>query len=172
MSEVAVRPCTVQDAEAVESLRVEGWRTAYRGMIPDPFLDSMPVDAERRRGHIAQRPDGVLESVAVQDGTIVGWVAAGPCRDEDRREPGQGEIYACYVLPRRWRSGIGQLLMSQAMAALAAAGRDDISLWVLEANSAARWFYESCGFQPDGARQLLDLGGPVPEIRYRRKGTS
>jgi len=172
MGEVGIRPCAAQDAEAVETLRVDGWRTAYRGMIPDTFLDSMRVDAERRRGHIAQRPDGVLESVAVQDGTVVGWVAAGPCRDEDRQEPDKGEIYACYVLPRRWRGGIGRLLMSQATAALAAGGRDDISLWVLQANSAARRFYESCGFQPDGIRQLLDLGGPVPEVRYRRKGTS
>jgi RimJ/RimL family protein N-acetyltransferase len=38
---------------------------------------------------------------------------------------------------------------------------------VLEGNRRARRFYEACGFEPDGARQLLALGGLVPEVRYQ-----
>ena len=168
MAQVAVRACTVLDAEAVESLRVAGWKSAYRGMIPDAFLDSMPVNVDRRRKLTAERADGVVESVAVQDGTVVGWVAAGPCRDDDRPQSHQGEVYACYVLPQRWRQGVGRLLFTHAAGVLAQAGRGDITLWVLEANSPARRFYESFGFHRDGGRQILDLGGPVAEVRYRR----
>ena len=168
MAQVAVRACTVLDAEAVESLRVAGWKSAYRGMIPDAFLDSMPVDVDRRRRRTAERPDGVLESVAVVAGSVVGWVSAGPCRDDDRPGTHQGEIYACYVLPDWWRCGVGRLLLTHATGVLAQAGRDDVTLWVLEANSAARRFYETLGFHPDGSRNLLELGAPVPEVRYRR----
>jgi ribosomal protein S18 acetylase RimI-like enzyme len=167
MAEVVVRECGLGDAKAVESLRVAGWRAAYRGIIPDAFLDSLGLDTERRRRVMAGRPASGVESVAVDAGTIVGWVAAGPCRDDDRDGPGHGEIYACYVLPEWWGKGVGRRLLTHAVRALASAGRSDITLWVLEDNTAARGFYESCGFAPDGSRQLLDFGQPVAGVRYR-----
>ncbi len=168
MAEIAIRACTPLDAAAVEGLRVAGWKSAYRGMIPDAYLDSLPVDVEQRRRRTAERADGVVESVAVQDGAILGWVVAGPCRDDDRPGTHQGEVYACYVLPDRWRHGIGRLLMAYANQVLEQAGRGDITLWVLEANARARRFYESFGFHPDGSRKLIHLGELVPEVRYRR----
>jgi GNAT superfamily N-acetyltransferase len=65
-------------------------------------------------------------------------VAAGPCRDDDRPRPHQGEIYACYVRPGWWRRGAGRLLFAHATSVLAQAGQDDVTLWLLEANRAAR----------------------------------
>jgi ribosomal protein S18 acetylase RimI-like enzyme len=168
MTPAAIRPAAAQDAEAVERLRVAAWKLAYRGLVPGAFLDSMHVDAERRRQGLAEQAGEVRQSVASEAGVIVGWVAAGPCRDNDRKEPWQGEIYACYVLPGWWRNGIGRQLLVHATHALEVAGRADISLWVLEGNDRARRFYESCGLHPDGKRQLLYLAGPVPEVRYHR----
>ena len=88
------------------------------------------------------------------------------------RTRGRGEIYACYVLPGWWGSGIGRRLLDHATSALQKGGRVDLSLWVPEGNVRARRFYESCQFFPEGKRQLLDLGGPVPEVRYLRHLTS
>jgi ribosomal protein S18 acetylase RimI-like enzyme len=126
---------------------------------------------------LADPPDGFISAVAVTgdavtgDATggdaVIGWVSAGPCRDQDRREPGQGEVYACYVRPDRWRHGAGRLLMAHALAALHEAGRDDITLWVLEANDRARRFYATLGFAPDGERMIGEFGKPVAEVRYR-----
>jgi ribosomal protein S18 acetylase RimI-like enzyme len=104
----------------------------------------------------------------VGGGNVVGWTVVGPCRDPDRQEPRHGEVLACYVHPRWWRKGAGRLLLEQGVAALVQAGRDDISLWVLEANHRARRFYTAFGFEPDGARKLFDAGELVPEVRYRR----
>ncbi len=177
----------LDDAEEVERLRVAGWQSAYRGIVPDEYLDRMRVDAGRRRRHmisraragaaggtacgpagaVAGRPEGVVESVAVQANAIVGWVAGGPCRDADRPAPGQGEIYAIYVLPEWWGRGAGRLLMAHAVRELTSAGRRDITLWVLAGNQRGRRFYEAAGFRPDGAEQELDLGGPVTEVRYQ-----
>jgi ribosomal protein S18 acetylase RimI-like enzyme len=169
MPDIVIRQCTLQDAQAVESLRVASWKAAYRGIVPGAFLDGMTVDAGRRRRMIAERACGCIESVAVQDGAITGWVSAGPCRDGDRAEPWHGEIYACYMLPGSWRGGIGRRLMAHATRALDEAGRGDVTLWVLERNERARRFYEACGFSPDGTRQFLGLlGEQVPEVRYRR----
>ena len=168
MAAVTIRACTVEDAHPVESLRVAGWQAAYRGIIPDWFLDTLPVDAERRRRVTAERAGEIAESVAELGQAVLGWVAAGPCRDDDRPGLDQGEVYACYVVPGQWRRGIGRLLLTHALGELGRAGRADVTLWVLEANSRARRFYESFGFSPDGSRQMLDLGCFVPEVRYRR----
>ena len=158
-----------EDADEIEWLRVAGWKLAYRGIVPDAFLYSMRIDAEHRRSLIAGRmaADASVESVAVQSGAIVGWVVGHPCRDVDRTGPHQGEIHACYVLPEWWGNGVGRLLLSHATKALSEAGLDDITLWVLEANFRARRFYEACGFHPDGKRQFLNMGQPVPEVRYQ-----
>jgi ribosomal protein S18 acetylase RimI-like enzyme len=165
--EVAIRACTPQDADEVERLRVAGWVTAYRGIIADDFLDGLTGDVERRRTLMAERAEDVTEGVAVHAGEIVGWVVAGPGRDDDRVHPWQGEVYGCYVLPQWWGRGVGGKLLAYATQALGAAGRTDITLWVLEENHRARRFYESCGFHPEGKSQVLDIGGPVTEVRYR-----
>jgi GNAT superfamily N-acetyltransferase len=171
MTGIAVRPSVPEDAEAVERLRIAGWQTAYRGIIPDDFLDGLPVDIARRRRHMAELPAEISDNVAVADGAVVGWVACGPCRDPDRPGSRQGEVFACYVHPGAWRTGVGRLLMEHALEVLAAVGRDDITLWVLEANDRARRFYETFGFAPDGKRMLREFGVPVPEVRYRRPAT-
>jgi GNAT superfamily N-acetyltransferase len=78
------------------------------------------------------------------------------------------EIYAIYVMPEAWRSGVGGALLSTAVDHWRESGVTALVLWVLEANSAGRAFYEAMGWQPDGIRQLIDLGGfTVAEVRYR-----
>ncbi len=172
MAAPSIRAAEPADAEEVERLRVAGWQTAYRGILPDAYLSRMRVDGERRRRHMIKQATAahrsvLVESVAVQADAIVGWVAGGRCRDADRPGPGHGEVYAIYVLPEWWGRGAGRLLMAHAVRALTEAGQPDITLWVLEANEQARRFYAAAGFRPDGARQLLDLGGPVTEVRYQ-----
>ncbi len=168
MADTVIRDYRPADSGEVAELRAAGWKTAYRGIVPDAFLDSLPTSGRPRRRARAGRPEGIAERVAVQADVIVGWTVAGPCRDADRPGSRYGEVYACCVLPGQWRGGIGRLLLADAVATLAGAGRDDVSLWVLEGNDRARRFYEACGFQPDGTRQFLDLGAAVPEVRYRR----
>jgi ribosomal protein S18 acetylase RimI-like enzyme len=168
MTGIIIRRSVPEDAEAVERLRVAGWQRAYRGIIPDDYLDRLVPNVARRRRHLAGLPAGISDSVAVADGAVVGWIAGGPCRDPDRLGPRYGEIFACYVHPGCWRKGAGRLLMDHALEALVQAGRDDVSLWVLEANERARRFYATVGFGPDGARMLRDFGAPVAEVRYLR----
>jgi len=41
-------------------------------------------------------------------------------------------------------------------------------LWVLEANTRGRSFYERHGFLADGATKVLDFDAAVTELRYVR----
>jgi GNAT superfamily N-acetyltransferase len=169
MAGLTIRSSVPEDAEAVERLRLAGWQTAYRGIMSDGYLDSLVSDVARRRRHIEDLPEGITDLVAAADGAVVGWIAAGPSRDPARSGPRYGEIFACYVHPDWWRKGVGRLLMGRAVEVLTEAGRDDITLWVLEANERARCFYAQFGFEPDGARKMWDRGETAPEVRLRRR---
>lgn len=59
--------------------------------------------------------------------------------------------------------------MARALSELAARAYKEAILYLVEANSRARRFYEREGFQPDGGRQIdRTRPYPLPELRYRR----
>jgi GNAT superfamily N-acetyltransferase len=117
--------------------------------------------------------------VACDDaGEIVGYAAYGPERDvlagywppavTEAGAAGQiGELYALYVHPAWWSKGTGRTLMTDVLAKTALR-YSEVVLWVLEKNDRARRFYTLAGFEPDGAVNILEGLGNVPEVRYRR----
>lgn len=155
MSDVVIRTASLTDAFVVEDLRVSGWKTAYRGLLADAFLDSLEVDADMRATTMAR--GDATELLAVSDGTPVGMATFGPCRDDDRS--GEQELYAIYV--REPGRGIGGRLLE--------ACGPVTSLWVLQGNAPAIGFYERHGFALDGSTQDLWLGDEqVRELRMLR----
>jgi len=171
MTEAAhIRRATATDAHAIAAIVVRGWQAAYRGILPDDFLDGLSVGAREiawRMRLESGTEGGAPAWVAELDATAIGFVASGPPRDEDVALPAL-EIYAIYVMPEAWRSGVGGALLTTAVDHWRESGVTALVLWVLEANSAGRAFYEAMGWQPDGIRQLIDLGGfTVAEVRYR-----
>ncbi|MEU6144949.1 GNAT family N-acetyltransferase [Streptomyces sp. NPDC047081] len=164
---------TFDDCDRVAEIRVGGWRTAYRGLIPQSYLDSMsvPDDAERRRARLLEGNPGVVNVVAERDGEVIGWACHGPYRDGEVPTGGV-ELYAIYVHPERYGAGVGRSLIEESIRRCTAAGHTRLYLWVLEGNARARRFYERSGFHPDGAAEPFEVDGvPVPEVRYVRELT-
>ncbi len=168
---LSVREMTEADIPAVSAIRVAGWKAAYAGVVPRPYLDAMTVeaDAERRRAQFRRPREKVTDLVAVEGHeTVVGWACLGPYRDTGAG-PATGELYAVYVQPALIGSGIGRTLLNAVHTRAAAHGFDTLRLWVLEDNPRARRFYERAGYVADGAVQADDYDGvSVPEVRYRR----
>ena len=170
MSGPLVREMTLADCERVAEIRVGGWQSAYRGIIPQSCLDAMSVreDAERRRTRFLAGIAGEVNLVAERDGEIVGWGCHGPFRAGEVRT-GDLELYALYVAPESYSSGIGRALIEESVRRGTTAGHARMYLWVLKENARARGFYERSGFRPDGAEESFDVDGVgVPEVRYAR----
>jgi ribosomal protein S18 acetylase RimI-like enzyme len=177
---VVVRPFEPQDAPACARIHVTGWRTAYRGVVGDALLDD-PAWARDREALWAraaageQLPPGGHREVAAS-GAVLGWSLWGPVRIQDRPgiavldDPARGELWALYVDPDAWGTGVADALMRSALAGLAAQGRRDVRLWVLAENPRARRFYARHGFVPTGQEVALDLGpgGAPVEVELRR----
>ena len=161
-----IREATPADAAAVARVHVATWRAAYAGIVPAPALDALSVAAGASRWEGLIADDTTRTWVAVEDGEVVGLVAAGPARDADT--PDAGEVYAAYVLPAAQRAGHGRALLDAAVDWLQTNRGFCVTLWVLTANVAGRAFYEACDWRPDGAARGIDVGGAVvDEVRYR-----
>jgi GNAT superfamily N-acetyltransferase len=167
-----VRPARLEDAWQIAVIHVRSWQEAYRGLLPQEFLDRLDpaqrVDSWRRD----LEPPGPIRSGTLVIGSgdaLAGFVNFGPTRDEDDDPARVGEIRAIYLLSRRWGQGLGRDLMAAALDRLSAAGFEQAILWVLDSNARARRFYEAGGWSADGAVKDDDRPGLVlNEVRYRR----
>lgn len=163
-----IRPAAVADAGEVARIHVETWRHAYRGIVPDSYLDGLSVErrTESWAKTISEGKTGTL--VAVDErGRAAGWASFGASRDEDGS--GFGEVYAVYLQAADWGKGIGRRLMAAAERGLAERGFSVFTLWVLELNARTRRFYDKSGYRPDGAKKVINLEGrELVELRYRK----
>ncbi|MFF7308033.1 GNAT family N-acetyltransferase [Streptomyces sp. NPDC008137] len=159
------------DCDRVAEIRVRGWQSAYRGLIPQSYLDGLSTaeDAERRRAYFAQADDSVVNLVAEDDGgALVGWACHGRYRDGEVLTP-DAELYAVYVHPEHLGRGVGRVLLAESVERCSGAGHGRLLLWVLKENGRARRFYERAGFHADGAEEPFEVEGvTVPEVRYVR----
>jgi len=152
-------------------VHVASWQFAYRVMLDDELLDGLDWRDRRkfwtrilRRPTIPESANYVIED----DGRIVGFASVGPCRDEDRSDVAQWELYALYLDPEAIGGGLGAAITDHAFANIPA-HVDDLSLWVIAANDRARKFYERIGFTLDGHDQYTQIGEQdVYEVRYVR----
>lgn len=170
MGDVRVRPATIADAPSVARVHVESWRSAYGGLVPNEYIDSLTIDRRREvweeiLGN-ASADQGLL--VLEASDSIVGFCHFSPTRDDDA-PPGTGEITAIYLLSSHWGRGGGSLLLAEASQALTAAGFERATLWVLEGNERAQRFYSRHGWHPDGSTKVEDRGPfRLREVRYVR----
>jgi GNAT superfamily N-acetyltransferase len=167
---VMIRDARPADAARLSEIHATSWQSAYRGLLSDHFLDHLGPSCrldfwESRLARVPPRW-AVLVSES-RDHIVTGFVTIGPCRDDDRTEPENGELYAMYLMPECWGLGHGRLLLLAAESRFLEYQYRDAGLWVLRDNERARRFYERGGWAFDGARQRMVIGGDaVAAVRY------
>ncbi len=156
------------DEIAVAEVHVRSWQSAYRGLLPDDYLDALePADRAERYTFAEVGPDRPVTVVAVDEDLVWGFATSGPCHDPAL--PGAGELYAIYVHPERWGHGVGRALISDARDRLAGRAFSRAVLWVLVGNERAMRFYEADGWSTDGEWRREEVHGiAVDEVRYQR----
>lgn len=166
---VHLRRAREDDARAIAEVHVRTWQAAYRDQLPEPYLNALSVDVRERywATELHLMPADRRPWVAETQSEIVGFVAAGPTRDEAAGDM-TGEVYAIYVLPDCWDRGLGRNLLAHAERDLLSHGYNEAVMWVLTDNARARAFYETAGWHADGGFKHDSIGGrEVDEVRYR-----
>ncbi|MBD5140441.1 MAG: GNAT family N-acetyltransferase [Ruminococcus sp.] len=149
------------DRLAVSRIYSESWRHAYKGIVPQSFLDGLS------EGDWVKNLDmeGRYSLVAIADGKLIG--TSSYCKSRFEKFAEYGEIISIYFLPEYMGKGYGKKLLAAAVEKLSEMGFRDVFLWVLEENHNARAFYERCGFSPSGERMTSEIGGKtLAELQY------
>jgi GNAT superfamily N-acetyltransferase len=142
-----IRKAVPDDAAGVAKVHVDSWRTTYKGIVQEEYLESLSYDRseERWRNRFAKNPAEYAMFVAENEvGQIIGFADGGPERSGDCDY--NGELYAIYILQEYQRKGIGKRLFGHVVSHLASNNFHGLMVWVLNDNPS-RLFYESLGGQ-------------------------
>jgi L-amino acid N-acyltransferase YncA len=149
---IAIREADPGDAREIAEVHVRSWQAAYRGELPDDYLDGLSVDereAQWTEWLTADEPRAAVLVATDDDGLVVGFTGVGPSRDDDAAA-GTGEVRSIYLLPRWFGKGVGRGLFTIANERLRDLGYTRATLWVLATNERSRRFYEKAGWTFDG----------------------
>jgi GNAT superfamily N-acetyltransferase len=166
---IRLRDAELEDAPMIARANAAGWRAAYRGIIDDERLESLPVDAWAREiaDNLARLEADSFSLVAELEGSFAGsCFVVAPGRDDDLG-PEVAELVAIYVEPSVWRRGVGGALLTAAAERAEARGYTQMSLWTFTENQRALAFYESLGWARDGAERVHPVGR-APAVRLRK----
>lgn len=168
--EHVIRTASIDDADAIGAVVVRAWQAAYRGIMPDDYLDGLRAEqraAMWQRVLAELRPDRWVRVLTVGD-ELVGFASCGP-EFADVSDGETGELYAINLDPGHWGKGLGRALLADVTRGLADVGYHTAVLWVATGNERARRLYESEGWTAEGpARDAEILGVTVNEVRYRK----
>ena len=159
-----VRRAEIGDASAIAAVYVDTWRTAYRGLLPDDFLDALSHDAYEERWRRTIAGDATRTFVAVAGHDIVGFASGG--RERAGEDGFEGELYAIYVKRDEQRRGHGRRLVEATARSVRELGLKDMIVWVLRDNHAARTFYERLGAVYVRAQPITIGSALFQEVSY------
>jgi len=164
---IQLRGMGPQDAEPVAGLHTESWRSTYRGILRDAYLDG-PLRDEHRALWLARmaRPAADAVGLVAHDGdALVGFAFA-----LDRHHETWGAFLEnLHVRPGGRGRGIGTRLLRGLSDRLLRDSKDaGLYLWAFEGNVRTRRYYERLGgVAVERAESHAPGGGVVPEWLYR-----
>src|SRR5471032_3575943 len=140
-----LRPATSADAQLIARMHAQSWASAYRGILPDDFLDR-EMSAERethwstRFEELAARAGEVVS--AIQDDEPIGFAClVAP------DETGSVLVDNLHALPGARGSGLGTAMLGFAARWASDRAATSLHLFVIEPNVAAIGLYESRGWK-------------------------
>lgn len=141
---ITLRKIESGDAELIASMHATSWRTAYRGILRDEYLDG--AIEEERRGEWQRRLSPIHEEAL----GFIAWLADQPVGFifgfQNEHDCWGTLIDNLHVLPEWKGRGIGRQLLARFGQELLERGETGgVFLWVYEQNTAARQFYERVG---------------------------
>lgn len=163
--DVVVRLADRGSAPELTTLHRAAAHTGFAHIFP-PDAPPPTYEEDLARWEYWLGPDweqGRRAYVAVATGCVIGVVLVGP----DPEEPEVGHLARLYVYPEFWERGVGTQLYVAALRDLTDRGFAETTLWVLEANSRARSWYERLGWRASGKRKATYAPAGIFDIQYR-----
>jgi GNAT superfamily N-acetyltransferase len=163
-----IRDARATDAVGMARVNVESWKSAYAGVVPQDYLDSVSFEQrvstwQARLSDPSKIMPGWFYIVAEEDKAIIGLAGGGPERSGSKTYT--GEIGAIYLLKSHQGRGVGHQLITAVALRLKKQGHNSMLVWVLRENPY-RAFYEALGGKQFAQRQINIGGADLIEVAY------
>ena len=159
-----IRTATQEDAASIAKVHVDSWRTTYKGIIPQNFLDNLSYDKRTTlwENNLANSARSIYVAQTDED-EIIGFVV-GEKRDTNTEQDAT-DLSAIYLFEQWQGKGVGKLLLKQMMLKFKEQGFNKVYVEVL-ADNKARAFYKYYGAQYVKTITITFNGVPVDEDVY------
>ncbi|MGE6256943.1 N-acetyltransferase family protein [Heyndrickxia sporothermodurans] len=138
-----IRKAEITDAKGIAKVHVDCWRTTYKNIIPDAFLEKLSYDQRMKNWETIISNEGNYAIVAENDeGEIIGFADGG--KRETNQIENSGDLTSIYILESYQGKGIGRKLVEPLFDHFERLGYTRIFVEVLEKNES-RYFYEALG---------------------------
>jgi len=155
-----IRTATIQDAQGIGKVHVDSWRTTYKNIIPDSFLDKLSYEQrEKLWERNINREDNYVLVAENEIREIVGFAVAST--RETNVERNSSDLTSIYLLEEYQGKRIGKLLLNELFMYFKQKRYQSIFVEVLAENKT-RFFYEYYGAEYVKTVQI-NIGGKVLE---------
>ncbi|HJF33372.1 MAG TPA: GNAT family N-acetyltransferase [Sporosarcina psychrophila] len=161
--EMLIRAANIGDAPGITKVQVDSWRTTFKGIVSDSFLDSLSY-AKREPVWRRAITENKLYIAEVENGQVIGFSVGGKERTGNY-EAYTGELYSIFILEEHQGTGIGRLLVQSVVDYLKEKMLNSLLIWVIEENPACK-FYEALGGKKIDIREIEIGGKKLREIAY------
>lgn len=151
-----IRDAKRSEFQSLAVLQIKSWRSVYRGIMPDAYLDDeIEDDLHTRWSKLDPTGDDLV--LLADQGGIAGFITIW-CKPDPF-------IDNLHVDPDLRSKGIGESLMRASAERLLQSGYDRVSLYVAAQNQRAAAFYRRLGGHFGEVERLhQENGGPVEAI--------
>lgn len=158
-----IRKAELEDVAGIAKVHVDSWRTTYKGIVPDSFLESLSYEEREQiwKSGIERNQVYIAED---EEGQIVGFASGGEERT-GKYDAYRGELYAIYLLEGQHGRGIGQKLFQSVVDDLKEKQLNSMLIWALAENPACHFYEKLGGRKIDTAEIELD-GKKLDEVAY------
>lgn len=162
-----IREARGNDAKNIAKIKVDGWKTAYKGLMPETVLSELnyEVETDKVKEWLKGFRDEKYKRMIVyeENDEILGFAYFGDVLDEEYSKY-QGEVIALYVLQEKKGNGIGTELLNAVKVELRGRGYSSMIIWCLDGNLPSIGFYEKMGGVIKERREFVIEGLKVNEI--------
>lgn len=151
---IRVAKASLDEVSSMANIVVTTWKTAYKGIVSQSFLNKLSPKMYLERFKRAIRAPHILVLRATYQNEVVGVLQAQ--YDEPSNKV---HIAMLYVLPNVQRMGVGKQLLQTCITTYTQS--EQFVLDVLVGNHVAKQFYEKNGFSFNGHQRQADINGGV-----------
>ena len=164
MDNVTIREAVTGDEKILAHIQTESWKAAFADILsPEELARCTNLQIAEQMYHSVLRREGcnmAIELAENQPHCIAAW-------GKNRCDLGDtvGELICIHSLQNGWGKGYGSAMMQYVLAQLQQEGYESVILWVFEANTRARKFYEKHGFR---LTEQKKLSNGIAELMYMK----